>query len=553
MMEEKRVFRRYKADLEAKLVLYNEMLPARLVDYSLTGLGMVIPGSRDIHRGDIVGLSIRELSIDNSRGEVIWTGIEDTMKKVGIKRHGRLEGNLNHYELSDTFIGLYLAQKTGTLRVFRDEVRKEIYVDRGVMVFSSSNQPDDRLGEYLLRRGLINHRQYIEASQEMKATGKRLGNILVSRGYLSPRQLFECVRGQVEEIILSVFAFDEGRFVFEEGPLPRREIITLKLSPGNLIYYGTKNIRDAQRLMKYLPVDRIVYFSSNPLELFQDIHLDEAGKRIISLVDNRNTVKDIIVKSRLDASEAVKSIYGLLSIRLLTTIPSPPVSDAEKEEIYEKEEVPESIREIEYMFEEHERLGYYGVLGVKRDASLSEIKRAYYRTAKKFHPDRYLMFESDDLRMKLNRIFSYINQAYDVLSDPEKRRRYDNETFTRPRRASGHDSPAMRRYRMAIRYFNERNYPMAETYIRQALYLDDKKSRYHYIHGLILIRQGRLREAKEPLQKAVELEPLNPDYLAELGWVYLGAGLKTTAKGFFEKALKIAPEHTKAQMGLEEL
>jgi len=551
-MEEKRLFRRYSANLEANIIVYNEMLPARLVDYSLTGLGIVVSGGREFQKGEVVGLRVKGLSIDTS-GEVVWTRAEDAVRRVGLRRHGKIEGSINHYELSDTFIGLYLTQKTGVLKVSREEIRKEVYVDRGVMVFAISNQPEDRLGEYLLRRGLITPGQYEEAVAEMKRTGKRLGNILVSHGVLDPHQLFESVRGQVEEIILGLFSLEEGYFVFEEGPLPRQEIITLKLSPGNLIYYGTKNIKDAQRLMRYLPLDRIVYFSSNPLELFQDVYLDETGRRILSLVDNRNTVKDIIVKSRLMASEVVKGIYGLLSIRLLTTIPSPPVTDEEKKELYERQEVPESIREIEYMYREHERLGYYGVLGLKRDASEGEIKKAYYRAAKKFHPDRYLMFESDDLRMKLNRIFSYINEAYDVLSDPEKRRRYDNETFIKPRRASAPDSQDVRNYRMAVRYFNERNYAVAEEYIRQAIHLNEEKGNYHYLHGLILLRQGRWKEAKGPLQRAVELDPLNPDYMAELGWVYLKAGLRGPAKGFFERALKVSPGHEKAMRGLKEV
>lgn len=58
---------------------------------------------------------------------------------------------------------------------------------------------------------------------------------------------------------------------------------------------------------------------------------------------------------------------------------------------------------------------YYKVLGVDRDASKEEIKRAYYKLAHKHHPDKGGNEEK----------FKEINEAYQVLSDKEKRNRYD--------------------------------------------------------------------------------------------------------------------------------
>jgi molecular chaperone DnaJ len=58
---------------------------------------------------------------------------------------------------------------------------------------------------------------------------------------------------------------------------------------------------------------------------------------------------------------------------------------------------------------------YYKILGVSRDASPEEIKRAYYRLAHKYHPDK----GGDEEK------FKEINEAYQVLSDKEKRAQYD--------------------------------------------------------------------------------------------------------------------------------
>lgn len=62
---------------------------------------------------------------------------------------------------------------------------------------------------------------------------------------------------------------------------------------------------------------------------------------------------------------------------------------------------------------------YYKILGVSKDASLEEIKKAYRRLALKYHPDRNKGNREAEER------FKDINEAYAVLSDPEKRKQYD--------------------------------------------------------------------------------------------------------------------------------
>jgi DnaJ-class molecular chaperone len=62
---------------------------------------------------------------------------------------------------------------------------------------------------------------------------------------------------------------------------------------------------------------------------------------------------------------------------------------------------------------------YYQILGVAKNASDADIQKAYRRLARKHHPDL-----AED-KQKAKEQFQRVQQAYDVLSDPEKRRRYD--------------------------------------------------------------------------------------------------------------------------------
>jgi len=64
---------------------------------------------------------------------------------------------------------------------------------------------------------------------------------------------------------------------------------------------------------------------------------------------------------------------------------------------------------------------YYAVLGVKKGAPIEEIKQAYRRLAKQHHPDLH----ADRDKARAGEKFKEINEAYEVLSDPEKRAKYD--------------------------------------------------------------------------------------------------------------------------------
>lgn len=71
-----------------------------------------------------------------------------------------------------------------------------------------------------------------------------------------------------------------------------------------------------------------------------------------------------------------------------------------------------------------EELDYYKVLGVERTATAEEIKRAYKKTAVKWHPDKW-EDKSPEEKKDAEERFKQAAEAYDVLSDPNKRSRYD--------------------------------------------------------------------------------------------------------------------------------
>ena len=94
---------------------------------------------------------------------------------------------------------------------------------------------------------------------------------------------------------------------------------------------------------------------------------------------------------------------------------------------------------------------YYQVLGLARSASPEQIKRAYRRLAKKYHPDHYKSKDPSEAAAKFNEV----QQAYSVLSDPEKRKLYDR--FGHSGLEAGGPSVAQRVWRTGPGNFNARD------------------------------------------------------------------------------------------------
>src|SRR4030066_2162382 len=118
---------------------------------------------------------------------------------------------------------------------------------------------------------------------------------------------------------MNLFPLRDGSFIFEERPLPTEELITLNLSTANLIYYGLKRVKGPGVFVNELPsAESVLYFSSDPASLFQDLRLDEAGQKVISAVDHKLSISDIIAKTGLDRYEVIRTVHALLSTLVIT-------------------------------------------------------------------------------------------------------------------------------------------------------------------------------------------------------------------------------------------
>ncbi len=134
------------------------------------------------------------------------------------------QGSLTTHPLTDVLESLTGADNTGTLALRRNGVVKALYIKNGELVFATSTMKSDRLGETLVRHGVISQAALEATTQAMRESGKREGETLVDMGVLAPKALFEGLKLQVEEVVISVFLWEEGEYRFIPGPLPSHVI-----------------------------------------------------------------------------------------------------------------------------------------------------------------------------------------------------------------------------------------------------------------------------------------------------------------------------------------
>jgi len=197
-------------------------------------------------------------------------------------------------------------------------------------------------------------------------------------------------------------------------------------------------------------------------------------------------------------------------------------------------------------------IDFYQVLQVWPTASDDVIKKSYFRLAKLYHPD---VAGKDDGTRDDNIDFKLVNEAYAVLSDPARRRQYDEKHRQRGKRESTTRESDRRSAQLAFEQarvaMSQNRFDKAVILLKSAIKYDGSNPAHHSWYGFALAALNtRLHEARDACKKALEMEFYNADYHANLGYVYLKAGLKSTAVESFREALKWDPDHKLARRHL---
>lgn len=465
---------------------------------------------------------------------------------------------ISDYSIPTQLHRLYVEKATGLLHLHQGAAKKIIYIKDGYPVFARSNVLGECLGRMLVREGVITQVDCDQSVEKSRETGRLQGTVLIHMGLLTPQDLKAVLLRQVTDKLLSTFAWRSGTLQFEAQKDFKKGVTQIRLTPAALIMQGIKEYWTVTQLDEFLFPFGADYLrqATNPKYRFQDIELGKRGVAVLRSCQGQKRLQDILEQHPLARREVQRIVAALLISEMLERHANPQEGVADETgEAVEITMIDERLRHK--ILDDYRRVmdsDYFDALGVDRKSDSAAVRRAYYRLAKEYHPDRYLGSGlSREMGLKINEMFQYITQAYTVLSDPATRNDYLDEMINGPKKKIDINQviEAEAAYQEGRALLKVRRFATAAKILKKAVELSPEEPEYMTSFAWALFKSAPEKpeirhQALEILLASRELNPGSDQTHLYLGHVYQAQGKERQAEKCFEMAVQANPDCTEA-------
>jgi curved DNA-binding protein CbpA len=454
------------------------------------------------------------------------------------------QGRLTEHPLPRLLLDLHRAGFGGSLTLSRDHVGKRFLFRNGVPVFAESNLASESLGVQLMDARTIDRADYNRVVAYIDEHGCKEGKALLALNLLEPKELFLALKEQVRLRIVECFGWPHGEFYADPTAAPSADTQPFSADLYALLQEGLETHWSGDRVLADLApqMERYPRRQRSFPAVAERLRCDSAVEALLEALDGTrtfwkamqaaNTPRSLAAAWVLDASAALDyrdepcssgdaAAHFERDVELVVggAAPSPaaatadPSSKAPKLRSRRQQAAVEKLRrEIDERHQNLKQLDHYALLGVQPTASAEQIKAAYRKAAKTYHPDALARSGLDaETREQANDVFAAIGKAHAVVSDSRRRGDYDAV-----QRTSSSDLDADRLAQAEV------NYRKAE----------------------VLLRLGNFRGAHEFLRSAVDFWPDECAYQSGLGWALYkkSPSEPEAALEHLEKAARLDPD-----------
>ena len=223
-----------------------------------------------------------------------------------------IKGSLKEASLADVCQLLALGLKTGCLSIADKSRFGQIYFDRGRITFARIVNRRDRIGDLLVRDGLLTQEQLTDAlEQQNEDPDKRLGEVLVTGNFLSQKDLQLYIRIQIEEAIYHLFTWSRGNFFFEADEVPEADIL-VSISPDSLLLEAARRVDEWSQIEKKIPSLDLVFEVEIERLSNSEVDLTPEQETIARLFDGTRSVLDVVDVLGIDEFDVGRALYGLI-------------------------------------------------------------------------------------------------------------------------------------------------------------------------------------------------------------------------------------------------
>ena len=242
-----------------------------------------------------------------------------------------LRGRLKALSVADILLFLKGLNRVGRLLLAGD--RSEVALDlRGPWIIrAESNRAADRIEEVLLDSGRISREQCEEVRRRAAEDPEGgPGRALVASGLLSARSLVAARREQACRIVLSLFDWTGGDYLFEEGRGTSGWSTPLDLPIVELVADGIRRVRDPELFVDRIPSPEWIFEPGTPAG-GPALTLDSHETQILGLVDGTRSIAAIEALVEYPPAEIRRVLFLLLTLGLIRPQSRPAASPARPE------------------------------------------------------------------------------------------------------------------------------------------------------------------------------------------------------------------------------
>jgi chemotaxis protein CheX len=208
-----------------------------------------------------------------------------------------------------------MQNKSGVLTMDRNPGKATVNFRNGsiVQVFDTRADIEDRIGNIMVKSGLINEEKLTEALARQKETKDKLGDVLVKMEVVDRETLGNMLRVQALQVLYKLFKVEDGRYRFDPvDPAEFEQDIFLPIPVEHTLMEGMKIMDEWPKVSKRISSFGLVFTALKKLQEEELQKLDSQERFVYTYVDGSNSVQDIIYITRLAEFDVCKALYNLL-------------------------------------------------------------------------------------------------------------------------------------------------------------------------------------------------------------------------------------------------
>jgi curved DNA-binding protein CbpA len=416
-------------------------------------------------------------------------------------------GNFDKTPFAHILIYLFEKRISGTLDVRYKETEVSMYFRDGTPAKVQTDVSKRGLGHVLLVLGQITEDELQQCNAHVEKMGCLQGKALTDLRILDVNGLVQALKKQIVLKMTDVFAMNGAEYAFYNkvnklagfGP---DEIFPVH--PYTIIMSGLRTYYDRlsiDPLLAPLLGKWLVLGDEN--EKIRAFRLSTQEKQIIQyLLKNPVQFPEVLNRGPWKAEVAKYVLYGLRLAKLLNVSDTAVTEAAFEARDISFSSIPPLVdgspdpavdavkKALLSKAEEIASQNYYEMLGIDRDASIEDVRRAYFMLSKSFHPDKLPQDVRISLKEAVHYVYSNLTEAHTQLLDPKTREKYD-------RAIAGKEKEAARQ--SMDEHMEVRDALDAENLFQRAL---------------VFLNKGEVEKSAELMESALTLAPKEGEYLA---------------------------------------